>query len=112
MSCSLIGIDNCNSSSEQRFIFGEDTIHPSSNPSLCLTADGNGKSNPIKLRTCNNSSKQNFINLKKHGKFELQPQNMSNKCVSQLHHPKAKEVIYPESCEKTRKTETTYWITF
>lgn len=96
---------------EQRFIFGGQTIHPSSNPSLCLTADGTGKGNPIKVKPCNNSSKQKFEGLKNYGKFELKP-NDKDKCVSQMHHPKAKEVVYPESCKKTRGSDTTYWVTF
>lgn len=107
----LLGIDNCNSSKEQRFIFGGQTIHPSSNPSMCLTADGTGKGNPIKVKPCNNSSKQKFEGLKNYGKFELKP-NDKEKCVSQMHHPKAKEIVYPESCKKTRGSDTTYWITF
>jgi hypothetical protein len=108
----VIGIDNCNSSKEQRFIFGSKTIHPSANPSLCFTAKGEGQDHPIKLRKCDSSSEQNFEDLKKHDKFELQPEDMKNRCVSQKHHPKAKEVVYPETCDKTRDTHTTYWVTF
>jgi hypothetical protein len=37
---------------------------------------------------------------------------MRNNCLSQMHHPKAKEVVYPEDCDKTRESDTTYWITF
>jgi hypothetical protein len=34
---------------------------------------------------------------------------MGVRCVSQHHHPKDKETLYPEKCSKTRSTKTTYW---
>eukprot|EP00804_Cyclotella_cryptica_P022213 CCRYP_017945-RA/>CCRYP_017945-RA protein AED:0.03 eAED:0.03 QI:418/1/1/1/1/1/2/234/183 len=112
-----IQIDNCSSSADQRFLFLSRTIRPTANVSLCLTTNGYGKENPIKLRSCDGSPRQKFHELKNYGKFELQPEDMMNtrrgaRCLSQMHHPKAKEVVYPETCVKTRKTDTTYWVTF
>ena len=118
ISGTTIQINKCSSSSiQQKFIAIGKTIRPVSNPNLCFTITGyDGKDTPIKLRTCNNSSgsssssKQNFIQLQSTGKFELHPQERGQKyCLSQHHHPKAKEVVYPEQCDKTRATDTTYW---
>jgi hypothetical protein len=116
ISGTTVQINKCSSSSNlQKFIAIGKTIRPVSNPNLCFTVTGyDGKDTPIKLRTCNNdgsgSSKQNFIQLQGSTKFELHPQERQNKyCLSQHHHPKAKEVIYPEQCDKTRATDTTYW---
>jgi len=116
ISGTTVRINKCSSSSiHQKFIAIGKTIRPVSNPNLCFTVTGyDGKDTPIKLRTCNNtgsgSSKQNFIQLQSSTKFELHPQERQNKyCLSQHHHPKAKEVIYPEQCDKTRATDTTYW---
>jgi hypothetical protein len=117
ISGTTIQINKCSSSSiHQKFIAMGKTIRPVSNPNLCFTVTGyDGKDTPIKLRTCNNSggsssSKQNFIQLQSTSKFELHPQERGQKyCLSQHHHPKAKEVVYPEQCDKTRATDTTYW---
>lgn len=121
ISGTIIQINKCSSSSTtQKFIAISKTIRPVSNPNLCFTITGyDGKDTPIKLRTCNNNgnsgssssstSIQNFIQLQSTTKFELHPQEQQKYCLSQHHHPKAKEVIYPENCEKTRATDTTYW---
>ena len=113
-----IQIDNCSSSDiRQKFIAVGRTIRPASNPSLCLTVSGyGGKRSPIKLRHCSSSTKssgssnQNFRDLKSSGKFELQPEGKSGRCLSQHHHPKRYESVYPENCDKTRRFDTTYWI--
>lgn len=109
-----IQIDSCSSSTaEQKFLAIGKTIRPSSNPGLCLTSMGySGKSNPIRLRSCNGASNQSFNELRQYGKFELQPDDNGGRCLSQHHHPKAKEAIYPENCSKSRRFDTTYWITF
>jgi len=98
----------------QQFIAIAKTIRPAANPSLCLTVSGynNGAHDPIILRRCvrGGSSSQNFKEIKAVGKFELQPENkLGVRCLSQHHHPKEYEAVFPEFCERTRKYDTTYW---
>ena len=35
-----------------------------------------------------------------------------NKCISQLHHPKRNELVYPQDCEVSFGDTTSYWITY
>lgn len=108
-----IQIETCDYSSRQKFIAIGKTIRPAANPDHCITTTGySGKSDPISLRSCTGGSNQNFLELKSYGKFELQPEGNIDRCLSQHHHPKAKEVIYPEKCDKTRSFDTTYWTTY
>ncbi|KAL7531376.1 hypothetical protein ACHAXR_004004 [Thalassiosira sp. AJA248-18] len=118
---SSIQVDTCNNiSTRQNFLAISRTIRPASNPALCLTvtgmADGGGGStrdDPLKLRHCNRSSAQNFVEVRSNGKFELQPENsLGRRCLSQHHHPMPHEVVYPEICEKTRRFDTTYWTAY
>ena len=107
-----IQIDKCtNTSARQKFIAIAKTIRPASNPALCLTVTGfDGQDSPVKLRKCNRgSSSQNFLEVRTGGKFELRSQDNADRCLSQHHHPKRAEVVYPEKCDKTRATDTTYW---
>jgi len=109
----------------QKFLAIGHTIRPASNPALCITATGyNGKSSPTRLQYCkrnNNSggrgqgryaSNQSFSEVSASGKFELLTDDKSGRCLSQHHHPKPGEVVYPEKCEKTRRYDTTYWRTW
>jgi len=108
-----IQIETCDFSSRQKFIAIGKTIRPAANPDHCITTTGySGKGDPISLRSCNGGSNQNFLELKSYGKFELQPEGNNDRCLSQHHHPKAKEVVYPEKCDKTRSFDTTYWTTY
>eukprot|EP00578_Thalassiosira_sp_NH16_P020214 CAMPEP_0181086876 /NCGR_PEP_ID=MMETSP1071-20121207/5981_1 /TAXON_ID=35127 /ORGANISM="Thalassiosira sp., Strain NH16" /LENGTH=250 /DNA_ID=CAMNT_0023168743 /DNA_START=37 /DNA_END=786 /DNA_ORIENTATION=- len=95
---SSVQIDKCDSSIRQKFMAVGRTIRPASNPALCLTVTGySGKRAPVKLRHCNNGgSNQNFRELNSKDKFELQPENNSDRCLSQHHHPKRHEAVYPE----------------
>ena len=109
---SSIQIDRCDSSTRQKFIAVARTIRPASNPALCLTVTGySGKGAPVRLRRCNRGSNQNFMEVRSYGRFELQPQKNHGRCLSQHHHPKRYEVVYPENCSKTRRFDTTYWTT-
>ena len=108
----VIQIDKCTSTSaRQKFIAIAKTIRPASDPALCLTVTGyDGQDSPVKLRKCNRgSSSQNFLEVRTGGKFELRSQDDADRCLSQHHHPKRAEVVYPEKCDKTRATDTTYW---
>ena len=47
------------------------------------------------------------------GRFELQPVTGAGQyCLSQHHHPKEHEVVFPEECKLTRMHDTTYWKTY
>ena len=82
------------------------TVRPVSDRSLCLTATGHFKSNPIRLRDCdNNDSDQKFDGFHDNGRFELHPRDDSGLCVSQLHHPKKAETVYLQDCRDTRDHE-------
>lgn len=109
-----IVIDHCGSSSRQRFMtMGDDTLRPISNPSLCMTITGYSEKSPLRLKPCDdNRWDQKLVGLKDSGRFELQPRGMSDRCVSQMHHPKKYETVYPEDCRKTRTHDTTYWTTY
>jgi hypothetical protein len=46
-------------------------------------------------------------------KFEIRPINgIPNRCISQMHHPKKLERLYPEDCNGAHRDDTGYWITF
>lgn len=107
---SSIQIDKCNSSTRQKFIAVSRTIRPASNPSLCLTITGyGGTRNPVRLRHCNRGSDQDFREVQSRDAFELQSEANMDRCLSQHHHPKSHEAVFPEKCEKTRRFDTTYW---
>ncbi|KAL7538188.1 hypothetical protein ACHAXR_008358 [Thalassiosira sp. AJA248-18] len=109
----IIYIDHCDSSTRQRFTSVDDTIRPYNNPSLCLTTTGYSEANPLRLKPCDDVRRdQKFAGFKENERFELQPKGMTGRCVSQMHHPKKYERVYPEDCRKTRNHDTTYWITF
>jgi len=106
---SHLQIRKCSQTSRQKWAAVDKTIRFAPNTSLCVTASGVGSSNPIRLRQCNGGRDQKFDGVQEQGKFELQPSYNPSRCISQHHHPKDKEPLYPESCSKTRSTKTTYW---
>ena len=108
-------VDGCSrSSSRQRFVAMGDTIRPARDHSLCLTVTGYSEDKPLRLYTCRDSrvETQSFVGFQPTGKFELQPKGDATRCVSQQHHPKDYERIYPEDCAKTRSHDTTYWVVY
>ena len=117
-SSSKLEIDTCRDYSiRQKFLAIGKTIRPASNPSLCVTITGyGGKSSPVQLKPCQRSysasKTQRFNEVKANGKFELISNDRTGRCLSQHHHPKPHEVVFPEKCEKTRKFDTTYWIAY
>lgn len=117
-SSSKLEIDTCRDYSiRQKFLAVGKTIRPASNPSLCVTITGyGGKSSPVELKSCQRSYSasrtQQFNEVKASGKFELISNDRTGRCLSQHHHPKPHEVVFPEKCEKTRRFDTTYWIAY
>ena len=111
-----IMLDWCqSSSSRQQFVHYEqdDTIRPVINTSLCMTDTNPGvrsEDYPIRLRTCNGGYNQKFIGLNDDTRFEIHPKSNTNRCLSQAHHPKAYERVYPERCSTALRDKTSYWI--
>ena len=106
---SRLQIRKCSQTNRQKWVAVDKTIRFAPNPSLCVTVSGVGSSNPIRLRPCNGGQNQQFNGVQEEGRFELQPSFNPGRCISQHHHPKDKENLYPETCSKTRSTKTTYW---
>lgn len=70
----------------------------------------------LELRTCNrNSPNQLFTRISNNNKFELRPYGQRNlsmssaRCLSQLHHPKATQVVALRSCRDNDNYDTNYW---
>lgn len=106
---SRLQLGKCSQTDRQKWIAVEKTIRFAPSPSLCVTTSGYGSNNPIRLRQCNGGRDQNFYDVQEQGRFELQPASNTARCISQHHHPKDKEPLYPESCSTTRATKTSYW---
>ncbi|KAL7432628.1 hypothetical protein ACHAXH_002012, partial [Discostella pseudostelligera] len=102
----------CDSSVCQLFTYVGDTIRPAYDTSLCLTALGYTRDTPMRFLPCTGDSDQSFVGMTKGEKFELHQQGDSDHCVSQNHHPKSFERVYPEQCDLTRIHDTSYWITY
>lgn len=79
------------------------------NTNLCMQKSRRGSS--IRLKKCNKKNKwQHFVGFKSDGKrFDLKPSTSSKRCLSQHHHPKAKEIIFAETCFKAHRVDTGFW---
>lgn len=80
---------------------------------LCLSTVDNRY---LELKKCNkDSSRQLFKPVTNLSKFELLPYYQRNwsisnaRCLSQLHHPKDKELVGLHQCETARNHQTLYW---
>jgi hypothetical protein len=103
----------CSDSVRQQFTNVGYTIRPSSDPSLCFTTTGtHTEDRPIRLWPCSGSSEQRFMGFLASERFELHPLGDASLCLSQMHHPKEDERIFPNNCTTTRGDTTNYWITF
>jgi hypothetical protein len=70
----------------------------------------------IYMRNCN-SSNQNQLWFPKRGSFngdsfEISPKGAVNLCITQRHHPKAREEVELEPCTTARKSDTSKWNRF
>jgi hypothetical protein len=87
-----------------------------SGTNLCLQKMGSRRA--ISLRSCrqpnrNNFQLQLFKGFRPDGeKFDLRPNNAPDRCLSNHHHPKAKEIVYAETCVKAHKPDTGYWVAY
>jgi len=82
------------------------------NTGLCIER----RNKHLMFRTCNeNEIDQQFVPWSDWSKFELRPLEMKEwtereaDCASQLHHPKAKEVVGLRNCRLSRIYETRHW---
>jgi len=112
-----IVIDWCGRSVYQKFhnFAYDQSIRPDVDSNLCFTVTGYGQEAlPIELQECNGSAEQKFLDVPvpDSGKFKLRPKYQSSYCLTQQHHPKAWERVYPEECDRAIKDGTGYWIKF
>ena len=70
----------------------------------------------IVLRPCLNDQdgyqEQQFEGFEWDGTFELHTKGRTDQCITQWHHPKAKELLYPEDCQVARDEVTSLWRTY
>ncbi|KAL7531757.1 hypothetical protein ACHAWF_003898 [Thalassiosira exigua] len=105
-----VDVDWCGGSKTQRFVSQGETLRPAVDPSLCLTSTGyQTNDRPLRVYRCDGGSDQRFEGLQDKGRFEIRHRG---RCISQQHHPKEGERVYPEECRKTRDHDTTYWIKY
>ncbi len=122
-------IDHCSDKEKQQFRKVGNTLRPILDLNLCLTYIGDashkmveaklvlsGKEHII-LRPCFSSragyAEQNFEDIKWNGEpFELHPLGREDQCITQWHHPKAQERLYPEDCRVARDEVTHLWETY
>jgi hypothetical protein len=107
----------CGDSIRQQFTKVGDTIRPLSDQALCFTMTGTHSENrPIRLVPCmdkrSGSDEQRFGGFHPNERFELHPLGDTSLCLSQAHHPKDDERVWPDSCTTTRGDTTSYWITY
>lgn len=82
---------------------------------LCLQKMGDTRA--IKLKPCMNANRKNlslqlFKGFNPDEKFDLRPSGYMDRCLSNHHHPKAREIIYAETCEKAHRPDTAYWVAY
>ena len=113
-----VRIDVCNTyKSEQRWVKIGMTFRPNDDMNLCMTTTGTTESYPIRLYECEDGNiEQQFTSsssyIQKNVKFQMISKRYPNKCISQLHHPKRNELVYPQDCEVSFGDTTSYWITY
>ena len=124
-----------NNNNQQWLLVGNaarSTIRPVVDTNLCITVMGYDEGNPLRLYRCDDSdnntnqlfsivglpstaastTRNNDNDDHDDDKFEIKPINNNNLCISQMHHPKKMERLYPEDCISAHNDDTGYWITF
>ena len=102
-------VRKCNRrSSRQYFVKVDNTLRPNNNRRVCVTRTGDRK---IRLYKCVGSTRQEWNGIDFGRNFELTAGQSNEKCLSQHHHPKEREVLYMETCKLARLSDTSYWIT-
>ena len=110
-----IKVNNCHGISDdaearQQFIADGETIRPQLNTSLCMTETGfNKEVFPVQLMPCDGATNQKFWGYKDQGLFQLRPRTELTHCLTQHHHPKAHEAVYPRTCTIVEDNDTSLW---
>ena len=115
----IIYVEKCDNSDRQQWQTIGDTIRPALDDNLCLTNFGyNSENIPVRVRPCNTSEEtgetnnsQEWSGFDYHAdKFQLHPKADNNICLTQHHHPKSGERVFPQTCEKARTTDM--WVVY
>ena len=111
-----IKIHHCDYANErQYFIAVGETIRPLLDTNLCITETGLGREDdPVQLSPCNNGASQQFWGYREQGPFQLRPRTGTDLsyCLTQMHHPKAHEAVFPRNCTKAEENDTSLWTTY
>ncbi len=83
------------------------TLRPDYNKEVCVTRSPDRK---IRLFKCSGLAVQDWHGIDFENKFELVAGRFGEKCLSQHHHPKEREVLYMEKCKLARLYDTSYWV--
>ena len=121
-------IDYCSDKMKQQFSLVGSTLRPAMNKELCMTYIGRSNEELVSaklvmrgkrhivLRPCLNDQEgyheQQFEGFQWDGTFELHSKGRTDQCITQWHHPKAKELLYPEDCRVARDEVTSLWHTY
>jgi hypothetical protein len=73
---------------------------------------GDGIDQAVVLKPCNGEPNQNFYGFKEQGLFQLRPRTSLTTCLTQEHHPKIHEVVYPRTCTKAEESDTSLWTSY
>ena len=109
-----IKINECDEENERQLFFAEgETIRPQGAPDLCMTETGfNKESEPIQLSPCSGAANQNFWGYREQGTFQLRPRTGMSYCLTQKHHPKPHEAVFPRTCTTVVENDTSLWTTY
>jgi uncharacterized membrane protein YgcG len=100
-------IDDCSSSSKQKFVYEGGRLKPFTSQDLCWERT---RRNAHQLKKCSSSSKQIINGIKFDGTFEMHPDGYPDDCLTNHHDPKSGEVIRGQSCSMARNDKTSLWI--
>ena len=116
-----IEIDDCSTSHKQKFVRvnGDKTISPVMSPDLCISHQNHADDillDTLSLEYCNGGKQQQFDIVgtpwQKWGKFEIRTSLTSQRqptCLTNAHHPRRYENIFPQRCDREREHQTSSW---
>jgi len=119
-----IEIDDCNRDHRQKFVRveGDKTIRPAMSPDLCISHQNHADDillDTLSLEYCNGGKQQQFDIVgtpwQKWGKFEIHTSLTSNRqptCLTNAHHPRRFENIFPQRCDRARDHQTSSWTVY
>jgi len=116
-----IELYDCNRSHRQKFVRveGDNSIRPAMSPHLCMSHQNRADDiylDTLTLEYCNGGKQQQFWIVgtpwQENGKFEIRTNLISNRnptCLTNPHHPRRKENIIPQRCDRARDHLTSSW---